>query len=163
MSTSPLETRVVSTDTMVWLSLFDTGAGYIPPEVEQTRPRLPRLPIPSWIGPNAGLWDAFGPYLGPVQPPACGRAWQQVGFDVSDGSLLSGLSNCGYVGRESETFRARWRGHLNEHHLFTELAPAGCFVERLLPFCWLGEPGRYLTPAAHPLAHAFHQDIERGD
>jgi len=38
--------------------------------------------------------------------------------------LLSGLSNCGYVGRESETFRARWRGRLNEHLLFTELTPA---------------------------------------
>ncbi len=72
-------------------------------------------------------------------------AWKLLGFDVSDGSLLSGLSNCGYAAEESKSLRAQWRGHLNQHHLFEEPASASGFcrltdarVPEHAPFCVYG-------------------------
>jgi hypothetical protein len=47
-----------------------------------------------------------------------------LGFDVSDGSLLSGLSNCGYSKRDIPALRMRWAPYLNAHHLFDDLKQA---------------------------------------
>jgi hypothetical protein len=48
---------------------------------------------------------------------------------VSDGFLLSGLSNCGYVGSEDRALRERWEADVNEHGLFSEAGPARRFAD----------------------------------
>jgi hypothetical protein len=128
----------LSTDTIVWPSAW----------------QLTDIPLPSWIGMNAGLWESlpamrkhmsdawttppphaviavtwlsdrafadagmYGPYNSPTDPPARSPDWPLLGFDVSDGGLLSGLSNCGYTPDEIRTLRAQWQSRLNAHHLF---------------------------------------------
>ena len=62
----------------------------------------------------------------PIRPDA---SWQFLGFDVSDQYLLSGLSNCGYTDAELPRLRQDWQHHLNDHHLFDNLAAAGDFRE----------------------------------
>lgn len=42
--------------------------------------------------------------------------------DVSDHFLLSGLSNCAYDEDELVALKPVWSPHLNEHHLFTDVA-----------------------------------------
>ena len=75
-----------------------------------------------------------------MTPPAVSEAWEFLGYDVSDGWLLSGLSNCGY-GEAAESLRQEWAPHLNEHHLFDDLDKAVGFeamtdvrVEEHAPF-----------------------------
>lgn len=141
----------LSTDRIVWPSLFDT-------------PGAPAAP--AWTGANALVWDdldrlrgfvaarwaprvpshvvvavtwvsdrgfeeagATGPYREPTKPPATSAAWALLGFDVADGSLLSGLMNCGYSADTVEALRARWAPRLNERHLFGSIEDALAFRE----------------------------------
>ena len=60
----------------------------------------------------------FGPHISPTDPGARPPEWPFLGFDVSDGSLLSGLSNCGYYPDELSTLRPQWQSRLNAWHLF---------------------------------------------
>lgn len=53
-------------------------------------------------------------------------AWTFVGFDVADGTEVSGLSNCGY-GDELELLRAAWAPRLNDRGLFGVLEDAFAF------------------------------------
>ena len=53
-------------------------------------------------------------------------AWTFVGFDVADGTEVSGLSNCGY-GEELEALRATWACRLNDRGLFGVLEDALAF------------------------------------
>ena len=55
--------------------------------------------------------------------------WKHLGYDVADGSLLSGLSNCGYTAEEREPLRKRFAQCLNRFHLFDELDPAFAFKD----------------------------------
>ena len=151
--------RPLSTDNMVWPSVFDTGQGIGLAAAERQRLGLAGIPTPEWIGPNAGLWDNLpgmlaaaaaggrpltgteactrlavtwlsekglkaggpvGPYAEPTVPGELSADWQPLGFDVADGSLCSGLSNCGYRAEEIDELRQRWAGRLNAHHLFDE-------------------------------------------
>lgn len=150
----------LSVDTLVWPSAFDTGQGIGLPQPERERWRLAGIPVPSWIGPNAGLWDdlgrmrqhlaahqgqprayvevavswfsddgftdagVVGPYLAPVTPPLRGVGWRLLGYDVADGSLVSGLANCGYSPTEAAGLRQEWRARLNDHHLFSDVRQA---------------------------------------
>ncbi len=50
-----------------------------------------------------------------------------LGYDVADNGMLSGLMNCGYEASEREAAQAKWRGALNEHHLFAAVADALAF------------------------------------
>jgi hypothetical protein len=160
--------KPLSTDTLVWPSVFDTGKGHSLPAQKREQLHLTGIPIPEWIGANAGIWDNlvrmhrsfsvftaenwvasrpftvlaitwlvapgvhagdFGPYPEPTVPAIRDPAWQLLGFDVSDGSLTSGLSNCGYIGDEKEQLRRSWAPNLNVHHLFAEAEPAFRFRE----------------------------------
>ena len=38
----------------------------------------------------------LGPYLDATFPEVRDPAWQFLGFDITDGGFISGLSNCGY-------------------------------------------------------------------
>ena len=69
----------------------------------------------------------FGPYPANTVPAARDPMWTLLGYDVGDGSLLSGLANCGYEPAEAEALRARWAPYLNENHLFTDPARADEF------------------------------------
>ncbi len=63
------------------------------------------------------------------QPPERDPAYLPLGFDVSDGSLLSGLSNCGYTDDEVQGARDRWAKCLNQYHLFDDPTIAWQFKE----------------------------------
>ena len=145
--------KPLSTDTLVWRSVFD---------VEQTLNR------PQWTGPIQDLWDNVAtlqeymdtvwsartlPYwiiavtlqeevceledllewyarASSITPALRDPAWALLGYDVSDKWLLSGLSNCGYGTNESEIqiLRETYASDLNEHHLFDALKPAVDFM-----------------------------------
>ncbi|HZT44456.1 MAG TPA: hypothetical protein VFA07_19990 [Chthonomonadaceae bacterium] len=157
-----------STDDLVWPSVFDTRQGIGMTEAERQQWGFVGLKVPSWIGPNNGLWedlermrdflaentsevrqpymeiaiscfsdDGFllaalygGPYLEPTMPARPETSWRLLGFDVSDGSLISGLMDCAYTESELAVLREPWSSHLNEYHLFTDVAKA-------LKFCKL--------------------------
>lgn len=84
----------------------------------------------SWFS-NRYFTDAgkVGPYVGETVPPIRNSEWAFLGFDVADGSLVSGLTNCGYTEPEARDLRADWQVHLNDHHLLVELAEAFRFRE----------------------------------
>ncbi len=159
----PDVTWPLSTDTLVWPSVFDKGQGPGLPDPERQRLHLAGVPVPAYTGPNAGLWEdaprmlrhlrayslaarsavviaiswfsrggfaeagRFGPYLVPTSPAARQPNWEFLGFDIADGSLLSGLSNCGYLPSEAPLLRAQWGPRLNTNHLFDALADAFAF------------------------------------
>ena len=50
-------TQPLSTDTLVWPSVFDTGQGPGLPLSERRRLGLAGIPAPPYTGPNAGLWE----------------------------------------------------------------------------------------------------------
>lgn len=50
-----------------------------------------------------------------------------LGFDVADGSFVSGLTNCGYATDQKEEARRLWGERLNLHHLFGSPEDADSF------------------------------------
>lgn len=72
--------------------------------------------------------DALRSRTGADSPLATHPAWTFVGFDVADGTEVSGLSNCGY-GPERATLRAVWAPRLNDRGLFRDLEDAFAFRE----------------------------------
>jgi len=53
--------------------------------------------------------------------------WRLLGFDIADGTAISGLSNCGYKVDEAAALCPAWAGRLNEHGLFEEMHDALAF------------------------------------
>src|SRR3990170_299467 len=51
--------KPLSIDTLVWPSLFDTGQGIGLHKAERARLQLAGIPVPAYIGANAGLWDSL--------------------------------------------------------------------------------------------------------
>ena len=87
----------------------------------------------------------LGPYLVNTSPDYLEPTWRFLGFDVTDGAFISGLSNCGYNDGERETLAAEWGRDLNRYHLFGDLARALKFsaltnkrVVELAPFFVIG-------------------------
>lgn len=66
-----------------------------------------------------------------VKAPDPDSHWHFMGYDVGDTYLLSALTNCGlrlrYNDDEVRALRRTWVPHLNEFHLFTDLAAADDF------------------------------------
>jgi hypothetical protein len=72
------------------------------------------------------MWcEAFAPPQPEIPPPD----WALLGYDVADGSLLSGLSNCGYTPEEREHLQQRFAQHMNRFHLFDDLDQALAFKD----------------------------------
>jgi hypothetical protein len=200
----------LSVDTLVWPSVFDSGQGIGLDPAARSRLGLAGVPLPGYIGPNAGLWQdragmlrhlaehgqaqrsapiiaitwlsdqgfleagPFGPHVLATDPVANRaddplmskveaesadqpEAWTLLGFDVADGGLLSGLSNCGYTIDERTPMRERWAALLNDHHLFADAAPAFKFRtltdQRVLAHAPFFVNGLYIVgPAYLPLA-----------
>lgn len=65
-----------------------------------------------------------------VQPKVPDPSWKWLGYDVSDGFLLSGLSNCGYSSSEIIEFRKQFGSDLNGNHLFSHINRADEFRKK---------------------------------
>lgn len=138
-----------STDRLVWPSLFDIDGAPPPPawtganatvwdDLDGLRDFVARRwppPVPphaivavTWVS-DRGFAEAraTGPYREPTKRVATSGAWSLLGFDVADGSLLSGLMNCGYAADEVGALRARWEPRLNDRHLFSSIGDALAF------------------------------------
>jgi hypothetical protein len=66
----------------------------------------------------------LGPYVESTTPERPDTAWRFLGFDITDGGFISGLSNCGYDDAERDGIAAEWARYLNRNHLFDDLQPA---------------------------------------
>lgn len=66
----------------------------------------------------------------PVSSPAApSDGWMPLGYDVVDGWLLSGLTNCGYLDEDDiDGWRSHWARHLNDRHLFDDDRTADAFA-----------------------------------
>ncbi len=53
--------------------------------------------------------------------------WRRLGFDIADGTAISGLGNCGYEADEADTLRDAWAARLNDHGLFDDVHDALAF------------------------------------
>ena len=64
--------------------------------------------------------------LDPTEPASPEESWRFLGYDVSDGALLSGLSNCGFVEGLDDVvlLRSTLGPRLNEYGLFDLLEHA---------------------------------------
>jgi len=63
----------------------------------------------------------------PPEPETPLPDWILLGYDVADASLLSGLSNCGYMPEERQPLQQRFTQQLNRFHLFNDLDQAFAF------------------------------------
>ncbi len=141
---------VLSADTMIWPSIF--GAGEVPePEwVGLNAPFWGDLSVlrkaiargeadrrpPFWL--IAAMWHTdlgfekeakqegkfAGPYVSSTTPEHPEASWRFLGFDITDGGFVSGLSNCGYDAAERDGLAAEWARDLNRNHLFDDLQRA---------------------------------------
>jgi hypothetical protein len=67
----------------------------------------------------------YGPYFDETDPPSLNHNCTFLGFDVSDGSQTSGLSNCGYDFDDfKEKTKELWKSQINKYHLFDSLENA---------------------------------------
>lgn len=141
--------KVLSTDTLVWPSVFDLDETLEPPEwrglVQDLWDDLQRMEdylVKGWdaqwrpcsIIAVTKLVDSEWKHemraAGyPVKPRELDKRWSLLGYDVSDEFLLSGLSDCGYTPKEVRTLGKRWSPYLNNHHLFTDWQQAVEFQE----------------------------------
>ena len=141
----------LSVDPLVWPSLFDlgNGIGFAPEE----RARLglagqlgASSALPAWTGPNRPLWEDLAALRSHLRAPGGAMpvgvlvgvavrssgadsprpeaGWERLGYDVADGSLISGISNCSYGEREARELPRVWASRLNMHHLFEDPAAA---------------------------------------
>jgi hypothetical protein len=62
-------------------------------------------------------------------PTKLGPEWRIIGYDIADRWLVSGLSNCGYIGSERAEWRSRWSDRVNEAHLFDDPDEASRFAK----------------------------------
>jgi len=86
---------------------------------------LPRLLVAVMAWPGDGA-EALG---GPGDVPEEVTGWPSLGFDVADGSLVSGLLNCGYEPPEREALGERFGARLNSSGLLKTAEAAFEFRE----------------------------------
>jgi hypothetical protein len=124
--------RVLSADGMLWPSKLTQRPKWIganPPfweNMEKLERHLAGQSVAYWL--IAATWHidgspagTFGPYETPTTPPSRDPAWSFLGYDVTDGSFLSGLSNCGYTEEDRRQLAPEWPPRLNSSHLFDNL------------------------------------------
>ena len=51
--------KLLSTDDLIWPSIFDTAEAPAFTAAERSKPGLNGLPLPEWIGANRPLWNDF--------------------------------------------------------------------------------------------------------
>ena len=156
---------VLSTDELVWPSVFNSHQLPLASESQLEELGLAGPQRPSWSGSNIPLWEdldrlkthlfsadleirrpycfiaitclaqpdvvpriIYGPYFEKTNPSKPSQSWTLLGYDVSDGSLISGLTNCGYTedDRQKQSMRLLLKA-LNRYHLFGSVQPADEF------------------------------------
>ena len=143
---------VLSVDHMVWPSIFgEPGSGkLVHPEwigmntpfwdhlselqVAAAAVKEPMQFIAATWHTNRGFDEEatgmFGrPYLSEPHPEHLDGTWKFVGYDIADGSFISGLSNCGYRDEERDALATQWAPHLNGYHLLEDIERAFEFRE----------------------------------
>jgi hypothetical protein len=87
----------------------------------------------TWLSDNHFAPGDVGPWIEPVDPPTLNADWRLLGYDVGDGSFLSGLTNCGCLATDGDAeagaIAQRWRPSLNAFHLFVRPEDAFAFRE----------------------------------
>jgi hypothetical protein len=63
-----------------------------------------------------------------IEPANISPEWRLLGYDVADGSWYSFLCNAG-PGQEMARYRTTWGVHLNDYHLFSDVARAQAFAD----------------------------------
>jgi hypothetical protein len=147
----------LSTDTMVWPTVFDTSGKerahrattvqnlWGPLEVLQreiaTQLAPGRWPNGSyWIVAVAWMttpanpqvrWPDEGTAVATISPNAIEDHWEFLGYDVSDDRLLSGLTNCLSGAHHEFSCWHRWAKELNDYHLFDDLDDANEFSDAI--------------------------------
>lgn len=124
--------KVFSADVMVWPSLLEDPFQDQLAHLEDAIPRGSEVDgrpytviAATWHGDDPSEPRPAGSrFWAPVDPPQRDPGWLLLGFDVTDGSFLSGLSNCGYDPQQRAELVSRWGPSLNEHHLFRNMADA---------------------------------------
>ncbi len=141
--------KPLSTDTVVWPSVFDLNNNTRPPDcfghqdlcdkladvqshlasVQAERCYVIAITVFTSSPSQAQEWDEL--LVSMTTPPTRDRSWSFLGFDVSDQWLLSGLSNCGFLPELDDiaSQRAKWGPQLNQHHLFDSLDAATAFKD----------------------------------
>jgi hypothetical protein len=90
--------------------------------------------ISIWCAPE-DLPDWIELTLSPTSTPISGE-FDRIGFDVADGSMLSGLSNCALNPDELREMRIRFGADVNDDGLFNSFDPAVSFkvaCDELIP------------------------------
>ena len=140
--------KPLSTDTVVWPSVFDLNENTRPPgcfghqdlceqladvqvhlaSVQPGRCYVIAITVFTSSPSEAQEWDEL---TSTTTPATRDDSWTFLGFDVSDQWLLSGLSNCGFLPEVEDvaSLRARWGPQLNQHHLFDSLDAATAFKD----------------------------------
>lgn len=77
------------------------------------------------IDANSEQWGIFTHT--PIAGDLAADEWTQLGYDVADAALTSGLSNCGFLEDERARLRDEWAGRLNDHGLFDSRDDATAF------------------------------------
>lgn len=67
--------------------------------------------------------------LSDINPTEISHDWELLGYDVADGGLISGLSNCEYTPTDAQQFMGLFVRHLNKYHLFSDFGVASVFSE----------------------------------
>lgn len=56
-----------------------------------------------------------------TEPSKIEKTWTLMGYDIANGFLLSGLSNCGYGQGDIAVIRKEWLKHINDRGLFNNV------------------------------------------
>jgi hypothetical protein len=94
---------------------------------QQARYRLIAATCHADVAFTEEMRPGLGPYDLPTNPRVRDPNWRFLGFDVTDGGFISGLSNCGYTEEERRILVSQWGARLNSHHLFDDIAHAFAF------------------------------------
>jgi hypothetical protein len=120
----------LSVDRMVWPSLLtnrDAPFGLLLTldELDRHSTRLVESGVdhPTLVC-ISGFADSPLPEAWGIASPLPNIAGTDLGFDIADASLLSGLSNCGLTPPEQRKMRAAWTRNVNHYGLVNDLESA---------------------------------------
>jgi hypothetical protein len=137
--------KPLSVDALVWPSVFHElpipGCGGVAADLwddldemraalAERREPAHRIVAVSWLSDDP--FGKGGPRHGPRDALPCdlGPEWELLGYDVADGSCVSGLSSCGYSPFERAELAPSWGPKLNGAHLLPD--PEDAFLYRAL-------------------------------
>lgn len=80
-----------------------------------------------------GFQSKHVPTMSFSKPPVRYDTWKFLGYDISDGNCISGLSNCGVdsMNEDKQELISTWGPYLNTHHLFEDIDNAVSFKDFL--------------------------------